>query len=170
MRLSRHQPLRTSLLVAAMGGALVAGSAFAQGVGTSTPSPTQPSAGAGTAAPPSPPSAASTSIGTVPPPSPLGANPSVTTSPSGFNTNPGTSTGTSPGTSPGTVGVVPSKSALPSPAFEMLDTSRRGFVTRDDVAKLPGFDSAFQQADENNDGRLSESEFTRAWMNYSRQP
>lgn len=162
MRSSRHQPLRTSLLVTAVGGALVAGSAFAQGVGTSTPSPTQPSVGAGTAAPPSPPSAASTSIGTVPPPSPLGANPSVTTSPSGFNTN--------PGTSPGTVGVVPNKSALPSPAFEMLDTSRRGFVTRDDVAKLPGFDSAFQQADENNDGRLSESEFTRAWMNYSRQP
>jgi hypothetical protein len=52
----------------------------------------------------------------------------------------------------------------------MLDMSRRGFVTRDDVAKVPGFDSAFQQADENNDGRLSQDEFTRAWMDYSRRP
>jgi hypothetical protein len=161
MSASQHS-VRTTLLVAAMGAVLVGGSAFAQRVGTPTPSPAPPSIGVGTGAPPSPPSAASTSVGTVQPPSPLGANPAGTASPSGFNTN--------PSTSPGTAGVVPSKSVLPSPAFDMLDTSRRGFVTRDDVAKLPGFDSAFQQADENNDGRLSESEFTRAWMNYSRQP
>jgi len=52
----------------------------------------------------------------------------------------------------------------------MLDAGKRGFVTRGDTAKLAGFDTAFQQADENNDGRLSEDEFARAWMTYSRQP
>jgi hypothetical protein len=157
-----QQCVRTSLLVAAMGAVLVGGSAFAQRAGTPTPSPPQPSIGVGTAAPPSPPSAASTSVGTVPTPSPLGTNSTVTTSPSGFGTN--------LSTTPSTVGAVPSKSMLPSPAFDMLDMSRRGFVTRDDVAKVPGFDSAFQQADENNDGRLSQDEFTRAWMDYSRRP
>jgi hypothetical protein len=158
MRLLNKHSLRTPLLVVAMSGALVASSAFAQSAGTSTPSPTQPSIGVGTAAPPSPSSAASTGVGTTPPPSPVGTNSNVLTSPSGL------------GTSTNTIGTVPNKSELTSSAFDMLDTSKRGFVTRDDVAKLPGFDSAFQQADENNDGRLSESEFARAWIAYSRQP
>ena len=158
MRSLNKHPFRIQLLVAAMSGALVASAAFAQTAGTSTPSPTQPSIGAGTAAPPSPPSAASTSVGTTPPASPLGTNSDVLTSPSGR------------GTSASTIGAVPNKSALTSSAFDMLDTGKRGFVTRDEAAKLPGFDSAFQQADENSDDRLSEAEFARAWISYSRQP
>jgi hypothetical protein len=171
MRSSRMQFFRTSALASALGGALLVGSAIAQSAGPPAPAPTQPSAGtaappspasAGTAgvgtAPPNPASATSTGVGTAAPPPPLGANPTATTPANGLGIgNPGT-------------GVVPSKSTLTAPAFDMLDAGRRGFVTREDTAKLPGFDTAFQQADENNDGRLSESEFTRAWMNYSRQP
>ncbi len=55
-------------------------------------------------------------------------------------------------------------------AFDKLDAGKRGFVTRADVTNLPGFESAFQQADENNDGRLSQDEFARAWAIYSLQP
>ena len=204
------QPLRTSLLVAAMGGALAAGPATAQraataptgtsttptGIATtptgmsttptgmsttptgmsSTPtgisntptgisntptgmSPVPPAVESSptidTTLPAVPAPPASTSVGTpppiiIPPPSPLGTNSAL-------------------GTNPGTTGIVPSKSELSSSAFDMLDTSKRGFVTREDVAKLPGFDSAFQQADENKDGRLSLGEFDRAWMIYSQQ-
>ena len=174
MMSSSKQSLQTSLLVTAMAAALVAGSVFAQGVGTSTPSPTRPSIGAGTAAPPAPSSAASTSAGTTPPPSPPGTNSDVLTSPRSVGSAPSSSPlGSSSdalGTSPSPIGAVPRKSELTSSAFDMLDTSKRGYVTRDDVAKLPDFDSAFQDADENNDGRLSEDEFARAWMTYSRQP
>jgi Ca2+-binding EF-hand superfamily protein len=69
-----------------------------------------------------------------------------------------------------TAGVVPSKQEIPAMAFDKLDPGKRGFVTRADVANLPGFESAFQQADENNDGRLSQDEFARAWEIYSLQP
>jgi len=179
----RKLTLRTSLLVAAMSTGLIASSAIAQSTGTSTPSPARSSIGVGTPAPPAPSSAASTSVGTTPPPSPSGAtsplsapSPLGATSPSGNPSPLGTSSDvmTSPNglgiSNPSTVGTTPNKSELTSSAFDMLDTGKRGFVTREDVAKLPGFDTAFQQADENNDGRLSQDEFDRAWMTYSRQP
>ena len=53
MKLPSKQ-LRISLVVAIVGVALATGSAFAQRAGTSTPSPSSPSVGAGTAAPPAP--------------------------------------------------------------------------------------------------------------------
>jgi len=74
-----------------------------------------------------------------------------------------------PGTA-ATAGVVPSKQEIPAMAFDKLDPGKRGFITRTETANLPGFESAFQQADENNDGRLSQDEFARAWAIYSLQP
>ena len=58
----------------------------------------------------------------------------------------------------------------PRDGIRQARPGKRGFITRTDTANLPGFESAFQQADENNDGRLSQDEFARAWAIYSLQP
>lgn len=66
-------------------------------------------------------------------------------------------------------GIVPSRSELPMSAFNKLDNGSKGYVTRDDVTQLEGFESAFMQADQNRDGRLNASEFNSAWAIYTGQ-
>ncbi|HZQ62440.1 MAG TPA: hypothetical protein VFC24_13880 [Casimicrobiaceae bacterium] len=64
-------------------------------------------------------------------------------------------------------GVVPNKAELAISAFHKLDPDNKGYVTRQDVAQLAGFESAFAQADMNRDGRLNASEFNSAWAIYT---
>jgi hypothetical protein len=51
-------------------------------------------------------------------------------------------------------------------AFLKLDIADRGFLSRSDVAQLPGFGDAFAQADGDGDGRLDRTEFADAWAAY----
>lgn len=64
----------------------------------------------------------------------------------------------------------PSKSETAPSAFEKLDASHSGFVTREQTAQLDGFDKAFTQADKNKDGKLSQDEFNVAWAIYTGKP
>lgn len=76
-------------------------------------------------------------------------------------------TSNGPAAQPMPRGIVPNKSELAISAFHKLDPDNRGYVTRDDVAQLAGFESAFAQADQNRDGRLNASEFNSAWAIYT---
>jgi hypothetical protein len=64
--------------------------------------------------------------------------------------------------------VIPSKSETASSAFEKLDASHAGSLSREQTAKLDGFDAAFVQADKDKDGKLSRDEFQAAWAIYTR--
>jgi hypothetical protein len=55
-----------------------------------------------------------------------------------------------------------SRSDDPSRAFHALDPLNRGFVTRADTDKIPGF-MGFDNADTDRDGRLTPDEFQNAW-------
>jgi Ca2+-binding EF-hand superfamily protein len=63
--------------------------------------------------------------------------------------------------------IIPSKAELPDAAFKKLDAGGKGYVAREDVKGLSGFDKSFQLADANNDGRLNRAEFDKAWANYT---
>lgn len=49
-------------------------------------------------------------------------------------------------------------------AFSRLDVTRRGFLTRDQLATLERF--PFDEADVDGDGRLNAGEFANAWGRY----
>ena len=63
--------------------------------------------------------------------------------------------------------ITPNKSESASSAFEKLDTTHSGYVTKAQTEKLDGFATAFDKADANHDGKLSESEFNVAWSAYT---
>lgn len=151
MNLSRNERIRMSLALA-LSGTLLAGSAAAQTGSPTAPSAVPPSVNAGTAPPP--PMAAPTTPGM-----PDSATPGTTTPPiNGAHSQNGSRTS-----------IAPSKTELSASAFDKLDINKRGYVTRADVGQLPGFDTAFRQADANNDGRLTQDEFERAWALYGQQ-
>jgi len=66
--------------------------------------------------------------------------------------------------------MTPSKAETPDSAFRKLDAAGKGYVSKDDVKDLSGFDAAFQQNDGNHDGHLTPDEFRRAWTTYSGNP
>jgi len=61
---------------------------------------------------------------------------------------------------------VPDKSDSAEAAFKKLDRSGKGYVTLEDVAVLPGFATAFTNADSSHLGRLNLIGFTQAWTAY----
>ena len=133
--------MQLTLAVAMVTGALAASTAFSQYSSPTAPSAQPPAAGTTTPPPAQPPATGATTPSTPP------------------------STTMDKGTS----SMTPSKSEIASSAFTKLDAGKRGYVTKAEVSQLQGFDSAFQQADTNNDGKLSKEEFDRAWAIYSGQ-
>ncbi len=63
-------------------------------------------------------------------------------------------------------GLIPGRSETPMEAFNKLTRNNASYLTREDVAHLEGFDTAFTQADQNGDGRLNAAEFNTAWTMY----
>jgi len=59
--------------------------------------------------------------------------------------------------------------AQPSDKFRSLDKNGDGYLTKDEVSHLRGYAKAFDEADDNHDGRLSADEFAKAESIYSRQ-
>ena len=86
-----------------------------------------------------------------------------------YSTPPSASKGSAPqsGTEMKMPSATLSKSESASSAFEKLDTTHSGYVTKAQTANLNGFDTAFDKADTNRDGKLSKSEFNVAWSAYT---
>lgn len=49
-----------------------------------------------------------------------------------------------------------------NPKFLKMDKNNDGFITKDEVLGVRWYDKAFDQADENRDGRLDTTEFVKA--------
>jgi hypothetical protein len=58
--------------------------------------------------------------------------------------------------------VTAAEPGVKNPKFRSTDKNGDGFVTRDEVVGTRWYQGAFDQADENRDGRLDETEFTKA--------
>jgi hyperosmotically inducible periplasmic protein len=52
--------------------------------------------------------------------------------------------------------------AQPSDKFRSLDRNGDGFLSKDEVSHLQGYARAFDEADDNRDGRLSPDEFIKS--------
>jgi hypothetical protein len=63
---------------------------------------------------------------------------------------------------------IPSKTDNAITAFRSLDSANRGFVTRAETDRIPGF-TGFDNADADRDGHLTAEEFAAAWKFYSGQ-
>jgi hyperosmotically inducible protein len=55
-----------------------------------------------------------------------------------------------------------------SPFFASLDANHDGFLSRDEVRHRPGYEEAFDQADDDGDARLGAEEFIKAESLYQR--
>src|SRR5690349_1225428 len=53
--------------------------------------------------------------------------------------------------------------------FRSMDANGDGFVSREEAHAVPGFQDAFDEADENRDGRLDADEFVKADSLFLRQ-
>jgi len=63
----------------------------------------------------------------------------------------------------GTASVMaPARAQTANPKFLSMDKNSDGFITRDEVVGIRWYDKAFDQADENRDGRIDQTEFTKA--------
>ena len=63
--------------------------------------------------------------------------------------------------------IIPNKAELPDAAFKKLDAGGKGYVSKEDIKGLSGFEKSFQLADANRDGRLDAAEFRKAWADYT---
>lgn len=64
----------------------------------------------------------------------------------------------------GTAGAAgaPETGSQAGPEFRKLDVNRDGYLGRDETRGMRGFDKAFDEADDNRDGRLDATEFVKA--------
>ena len=63
--------------------------------------------------------------------------------------------------------ITPSKSEIADSAFRKLDATNKGYVDREDVRGLDGFDKAFEAADPRRTGKLTNEQFRKAWSVYT---
>jgi hyperosmotically inducible protein len=59
--------------------------------------------------------------------------------------------------------------AQPSDKFRSLDRNGDGFLSKDEVSHISGYDRAFDEADDNRDGRISPDEFIKSESIHDRQ-
>jgi hypothetical protein len=62
--------------------------------------------------------------------------------------------------------VPPSEINNAEAVFRKLDAGKRGYVTPEDTKDLIGFDDAFRAADTRRSGRLTLTQFKKAWAIY----